>query len=829
MQLRIHALLLCAWLPLAVQAAPTVSFRTPSEGQTVSGELKKEACEVIGSSIRRVTFYVDSLRLNTDHSSPWNCNVDTKNFADGAHVLRAVAFDASGASASAQLTINVQNGVVSTNQPPVVAIQSPTTGVTLSGYVATCAATATDNDGIKQVQWYLDSTLLSTEVGAPYDTCNIDTKRFTDGTHALKLVATDNLGATASAQVSINIKNPPDVAIQSPIEGATISGYVQACAASATDRDGIKQVQWFLDGTLLNTELLAPYDTCNIDSSKFADGVHTLTVVATDNGGLTGSAQVTVNVKNAASPAAPKAIPTFESLGLYWTPSSAPGAEGCLVRYRAQGEAAWKDALPLWYDARNSECRGSIVHLVPGTTYDIELTVAGQTQSTSLSATTWSETFPIAQIVEVPSGATTLAITQGGTPSGYVLYTSPAGTPSTLDAANAYDFNITISAPYVIVRGLTLKGARRDAIRLLPGSHDVVIEDNDMSGWGRPHPTGALSSDGWQIGENGDSGVHARCDLDGWMLERTIIQRNRIHDPRYGSNSWSDGHPYGPNAVRYKECGGNHVFRYNEVYSSWGHYFADGYGGGDNFSVKGMPNSDSDIYGNIIKDVWDDAVEAEGANNNVRIWTNYFNRTATGVATTATSKGPVYVWRNVQNRSRNKSMNTLDGDSRLYTYKSGSVDGFGEGRRYVFHNTSLQAPPPPGTVYPLGSGSGLAGPGLTQLLTNTVSRNNMFHIWKTWWNAIYNVGAGNDLDFDMTNGGFQAYAGAEPNGIIGTPIYEAGHGWENESGGYYQLAPSSPGYDRGVRIPNFNDGFTGAAPDMGAHEAGTGRMRFGVR
>ena len=158
--------------------------------------------------------------------------------------------------------------------------------------------------------------------------------------------------------------------------------------------------------------------------------------------------------------------------------------------------------------------------------------------------------------------------------------------------------------------------------------------------------------------------------------------------------------------MRFKECGGNHVFRYNEVYSSWGHYFADGYGGGDNFSFKGMPNSDSDVYGNIIKHVWDDAVEAEGANNNVRVWGNYFDHTATGAATTATSKGPVYVWRNVQNRSRNKSMNTLDGDSRLYTFKSGSVDGFGDGRRYVFHNTSLQAPPPADGV-PARSGLGL--------------------------------------------------------------------------------------------------------------------------
>src|SRR5688572_17936113 len=379
MQLRTYAWFLCAALPFAVQAAPTVSFRTPSDGQTVFGQLNKSACEVTGSSIRRVIFYLGATRLNSDESSPWNCNVDTKRFADGAHVLKAVALDASGVSASAQVTINVSNGV-STNQPPVVAIQSPAAGATLSGYVSACAASATDSDGIRQVQWYLDATLLNTELGAPYDTCNIDSKKFSDGTHTLKVVATDNLGASASAQVGINIKNPPDVAIQSPLEGATISGYVQACAASAADRDGIKQVQWFLDGTLLNTELLAPYDTCNIDSKRFTDGVHTLKVLATDNLGSVGSAQVKVQVRNFA-PA--KAIPTFESLGLYWAPPSDPGAQGCLVRYRAQGETAWKDALPMWYDARNSECRGSIVHLAPGTTYEIELGIAGQSSSTT--------------------------------------------------------------------------------------------------------------------------------------------------------------------------------------------------------------------------------------------------------------------------------------------------------------------------------------------------------------------------------------------------------------------------------------------------------------
>lgn len=54
--------------------------------------------------------------------------------------------------------------------------------------------------------------------------------------------------------------------------------------------------------------------------------------------------------------------------------------------------------------------------------------------------------------------------------------------------------------------------------------------------------------------------------------------------------------------------------------------------------------------------------------------------------------------------------------------------------------------------------------------------------------------------------------------------YAAGHGWTSEA----QLASTSLGFDAGARIPNFNTGFSGSAPDIGAHEAGTAAMVFGV-
>ena len=525
-----------------------------------------------------------------------------------------------------------------------------------------------------------------------------------------------------------------------------------------------------------------------------------------------------------------RAVATFESLGLYWSPGADPGPAGCVLKFRRAGDAQWRDALAMWYDARDRECRGSLVGLTPDTAYEVQLSLPGRAPSAAFSARTWSEQFPIARTMTLPAGTQTqpLDITQGGSAGGYVLYqANQAGT--TLDVQNASDNNVSISAPYVIVRGLTLKGAKINGIELKKGAHDVVIEGNDISGWGRFRASGG--SNGWDVGVDMDSGIRARCDKSSadTSLQRIVIQRNRIHDPRYGANSWSWGHPAGPQGITFSYCGGNHVMRYNEITSSDPkHYFNDAIGGEDNFTATGFPNHDTDIYGNLISGAWDDGIEAEGGNRNVRIWGNYVDQTATGIASTVTHHGPLYIFRNVYNRSRKMSERSPDADDRGPFAKAGSVSEFGGGRRYVFHNTLLQAPPPPGATLPSGAGTGLQGQ-TNEPLTNTVSRNNIWQVWKPHWPSVLQTasGAGNDVDFDLYNGGIEAGAGAEAHGIKGTPVYLPGHGWQSGAGGLYQLAPSSPGYDKGVKIPNFNDDYRGTAPDMGAHEAGSPPMKFG--
>ena len=505
-----------------------------------------------------------------------------------------------------------------------------------------------------------------------------------------------------------------------------------------------------------------------------------------------------------------RAVPTYESVGLYW---AEPGASdsGCTVRFRRAGDADWRQGLDLWFDARNHECRGSLVYLAPDTEYEAELGLPNAQPTRAINFRTWPNQWPVARKVAVQGGSATLEVKEGGTAQGYVVY--EGGNGVVLDAQDKVPFNVTINASHVIVRGLELRGAQQDAIRIAPDVTDVIIEDNDISGWGRQR-SGAL-------GVEQDSGIHAECKTP--TLQRVTIQRNVIHEPRYGANSWSDGHPQGPQAVTLFNCGGNHVIRHNEVSSTPGHYYDDIIGGGANDEGQGFPNADSDIYGNKLSGGWDDAIEAEGANTNVRIWGNYIDQSGTGIATTPNFNGPVYLFRNVYNRSRLLEKKPLDQDDRQVMFKAGADPSRGDGRRYVFHNTMLQARDP-GTQYGLGASGGISGTGTSTPANDTVSRNNIFHNWRSW-TAYYDANAGNDFGWDLFNG--QAGAPATKS-IIATPTYAPGNGWQSEANGKYQLAPGTPGYDQGVRIPNFNDDYKGAAPDVGAAEGGMPPMKFGL-
>ena len=579
--------------------------------------------------------------------------------------------------------------------------------------------------------------------------------------------------------------------------------------------------------------------------------------------------------------------PTFHSMSLYWNPpgfsdASPPPGNRIFVRYRKAVENpeapdfAWKQAWPMWYDVRNATAgwgtlphtfrgRGSVVYLTPGTKYVFELGMgadyAGADFTHHLVGMTWSEIFnegPVRDLDDPPEPPRPIAsrapadgpliITEGGDSTGYVVYdgwNATSGTKNVIDrgGANADNPNgdlrtdrsltpdassgIVVKASFVIIRRVVVKGAALSNIYIHPNVTDVIIEDCELSDWAwRPNGSQPAPTEWGTVGRGGTGGVH----LSG-NNSRIVIQRNRIFDPHLGTSPWDFGHSAGPNGITIESAGQQNVVRYNEIYSTnpageeKKHWYNDGIGGSANFSDKGSPGSDSDIYHNNIRNVMDDGIEAEGGGLNVRVWGNYVDHSMVGIATTTVHFGPTYLFRNVLNRMRTLHTHRWGDNPRIppngisdpdddftaplnqgatapagrgAAFKSyGSVPTsagirWGGGRRYVFHNTVLQQPrntyDPVQQWGDLGAAGGI-GATSDQGMRETMSRNNILDTYRPGpetapggLGGAISIGtngtATNDFDFDLWSGAISSNTPPfEANGVKARPTFRSGHGW----------------------------------------------------
>ena len=508
-------------------------------------------------------------------------------------------------------------------------------------------------------------------------------------------------------------------------------------------------------------------------------------------------------------------VPTFHCIGIYWSPAEGGAKHKVLVRYRRSGQKRWRTGLPLRYHPVDTpECkadyRGSLVNLTPGATYEIALTLEGTGRRTECRGTTWREKFPVKSVVKVSDRDTTLTADQSGRPGAYVLYD---GRGCTIDTGNEEDVGIAVRASYVILRGFTVKNVKEHGIRLFSGHH-IIIEDCDISKWGSESETG------W--GKNYQACVFSNSK----PLRAVVIQRCRMHHPSWDTNSWAEkhrgsAHPRGPQTIVFWESAGNHVIRYNECWSDKNHYFNDAMGAGYNGGYRGFPGADSDIYCNYIANCWDDGIEAEGGDQNVRIWNNYIEDVLIPIANAAVSIGPLYVWRNVSGRSYSPPGSSWDMTHGPFI-KMGYAGGekWMTGHMYIFNNTIFQEN---------NSGAGGLGGG-GRIIKHCTTRNNILHVRKGERRsiAVSRRHVDNDFDRDLTSAAVPD--NHEKHGLKGPPKYIKGAGFDPETkAGMFQLAPGGKGVDSAVVIPNFCEEINGNRPDLGAHEGGTGKMQFGVK
>jgi hypothetical protein len=91
------------------------------------------------------------------------------------------------------------------------------------------------------------------------------------------------------------------VNVTDPADGATVSGSSVLVAATASDDNGVTQVEFFVDGNSIGVDATSPYSV-TWDSTTLPDGNVVVSATATDTIGQTGSDSNNVTVDNVADP-----------------------------------------------------------------------------------------------------------------------------------------------------------------------------------------------------------------------------------------------------------------------------------------------------------------------------------------------------------------------------------------------------------------------------------------------------------------------------------------------------------------------------------------------
>ncbi len=138
------------------------------------------------------------------HDQSW----DTTTTTEGTHTITLTIYDKAGNQFAEAINVIVHN------TPPTVSIVLPQLGATVSGTV-TINYTATD---ASTLELFIDNSKITVN---PNQTYQWDTTKVVDGNHTIRIVATNIVGNTKEASISVNVANAAPAYM-------TYIGYVSA-------------------------------------------------------------------------------------------------------------------------------------------------------------------------------------------------------------------------------------------------------------------------------------------------------------------------------------------------------------------------------------------------------------------------------------------------------------------------------------------------------------------------------------------------------------------------------------------------------------------------
>jgi Malectin domain/Chondroitinase B len=508
------------------------------------------------------------------------------------------------------------------------------------------------------------------------------------------------------------------------------------------------------------------------------------------------------------------------------------------VRYRKTGTGNWRQALPLFrVHPENTalwtvptQFAGSVFDLRPNMSYDIELHLTDPDGPVDQIFTLTATTRPVPadplnpRMVNVgdinglnsalqgaqPGDIITLAdglynvgtifFFASGTAQNPIVVRGASEEGTVLDGGNCDSCNVLeVYGSYVHIERLTLQNAQR-ALRFQTAGatgnvvRRVHIKNTTTAIFDRPNQTDFYICDNqaegrltWPLTYGSDGGAHGSDD--GLVV-----------------------------------AGSGHVVCHNRI---------SGYA--DAMQTNQNGSRANDFYGNEVLYTYDDGIELDSSEGNVRCFRNRFTNTFDTISLQPILGGPAYVLRNVVVNVAGEQMKFHS----LGTTPQQETNG-----TLAYHNTFVS---PARDLYmntPISphhfriENNLFVGP--AQLPGYAVEwggpiDDGLFDYngyFSDGWFVFNFLGLGyrNFPNFAAAqNGGLETHGRllSQPifaSGLIAPPSYTSFMAPQDVT-----LSSASNGLDRGLVLPNVNDGFTGAAPDLGAVESGCPTPIYGPR
>ncbi len=508
------------------------------------------------------------------------------------------------------------------------------------------------------------------------------------------------------------------------------------------------------------------------------------------------------------------------------------------VRYRVSGTQTWHDALPLQHV--HSELvmgftvtpsfAGSIFDLTPDTDYDVELHATDPDGSVDQTFTLAAHTRPVPGDPATPH---TVAVTD------------VASLEAALSAAQPGDVITLAAGTYTGQFALNTSGTQADPI-VIRGAGDTTILDgggctgcNVLEVYGSyvhienlaiGHATRALrfQTDGAQ--DNVVRRVHildvtlaigSKPDQKDFYIADNVLEGRLVWPCVYTSDdpACNAGGQHGlhANDDGIHMEGSGHVVTHNRIS-----------GFGDAMKIETPGSVSVDFVGNDVLWTYDNGVELDTSLRNVRALRNRFTNTFATLSFQPIYGGPSYAIRNVL-------VNVADEQFKLH-----SLGGMPTVGAVIYHTTVVLA--------------------LRALQCSSAYEPFEFTALNNTFAGPASIADNHTVRWDVPS---VATAHIDYNGYAPDGMFELGYGSGGttysafaavQAGGLYEqhgilldtpspitdwtqrldpmtptLASGSPAIDRGVVLPNIDDGFTGSAPDLGAIEYGCNPPIYGPR